>query len=389
MDIELIRRLPKTDLHVHLDGSLRIDTLIELAGERSVSLPAETAEGLRELVFRDRYQHLGEYLEGFRYTVAVLADAEALERVAYELCEDCFEEGVRYVEVRFAPQLHVRPGFEIPDAVRAVDRGVRRATDALNRHPAIVSGEEPRFVAAIILIALRFFTSAFSDGYRRYFEVLPDAPVDSLKLLFDPAVVAKFADCGVVMLDAPDEVIAAALLYAGENPDSKDPKVLAKAEVVLKKIRPFVRKFHSSQYINDLANGDACLAFGWSGDVLQAATRVEEAKKGVVIDYHVPKEGAAQWFDMLAIPADAPNKDNAHVFINYLMRPEVIAKASNFIQYPNGNRSSFKLIKKDVLENESVFPPAEMVRRLYTLTPFDQKTQRVVTGIWTRVKASR
>ena len=180
MDIELIRRLPKTDLHVHLDGSLRIDTLIELAGERGVSLPAETAAGLRELVFRDRYQHLGEYLEGFRYTVAVLADAEALERAAYELCEDCFEEGVRYVEVRFAPQLHVRQGFEIPDVVRAVDRGLRRATEALNRHPAIVSGEEPRFAAGIILIALRFFTSAFSDGYRRYFEVLPDAPVEEV-----------------------------------------------------------------------------------------------------------------------------------------------------------------------------------------------------------------
>lgn len=220
-------------------------------------------------------------------------------------------------------------------------------------------------------------------------ERMPDAPTDSLKLLFDPAVVAKFADCGVGMLDAPDEVIGAALTYAGENPDSKDPKVLAKAEVVLKKIRPFVRKFHSSQYINDLANGDICLAFGWSGDVLQAATRAEEAKKGVAINYQVPKEGAAQWFDMLAIPADAPNKDNAHAFINYLMRPEVIAKASNFIQYPNGNRSSLKLIKKEVLENESVFPTPEMVRRLYTLTPFEQKTQRVVTGIWTRVKAAR
>lgn len=220
-------------------------------------------------------------------------------------------------------------------------------------------------------------------------ERMPDAPVDSLKLLFDPAVVAKFADCGVVMLDAPDEVIGAALLYAGENPDSKDQKVLAKAEVVLKKIRPFVRKFHSSQYINDLANGDACLVFGWSGDVLQAATRAEEAKKGVAVEYYVPKEGAAQWFDMLAIPADAPNKDNAHAFINYLMRPEVIAKASNFIQYPNGNRASLKHIKKEVLENESVFPPAEMVKRLYTLSPFDQKTQRVVTGIWTRVKAAR
>src|SRR5688572_17599866 len=114
MDIELIRRLPKTDLHVHLDGSLRIGTLLELARAHGVGLPDNTETGLRELVFRDRYAHLGEYLEGFRYTVAALADAEALERAAYELCEDCFNEGVRYVEVRFAPQLHVRAGFEVP-----------------------------------------------------------------------------------------------------------------------------------------------------------------------------------------------------------------------------------------------------------------------------------
>jgi adenosine deaminase len=180
MDVELIRRLPKNDLHVHLDGSLRIETLIELAHERGVALPAETEDGLRELVFRERYEHLGEYLEGFRYTVAVLTDADALERVAYELCVDNFDEGVRYVEVRFAPQLHVRSGFEIPDVVGAVDRGLRRAIAELNLHPAIASGQEPRFGAGIILTALRFFTPEFAEGYRRYFEVLPDAPVEEV-----------------------------------------------------------------------------------------------------------------------------------------------------------------------------------------------------------------
>jgi len=176
MDAQLIRRLPKTDLHVHLDGSLRLSTLIELARERGVHLPSHTEEGLRATVFRPRYRDLGQYLEGFRYTVAVLQDPEALERAALELAEDCQAEGVRYLEVRFAPQLHVQPAFELPAVVRAVDRGLRRATEAFNRRPEVASGEEPRFVAGILLCAMRFFQPEFSAGFRRFFEAMPEAP---------------------------------------------------------------------------------------------------------------------------------------------------------------------------------------------------------------------
>jgi adenosine deaminase len=175
MNLDLIRRLPKTDLHVHLDGSLRLPSLIEMARERKVALPSESEAGLRETVFRPSYASLQDYLEGFRYTVAVLRDAEALERATVELCRDCQEEGVRYVEIRFAPQLHVRPGFELADVVRAVDLGIRRASAAFNARPAVASGREPRFVGGIILCALRFFTAEFSDGYRRFFETLPEA----------------------------------------------------------------------------------------------------------------------------------------------------------------------------------------------------------------------
>jgi adenosine deaminase len=176
MDPGLIRRLPKTDLHVHLDGSLRLPTLIELARERSLPLPSETPEGLEELVFRPRYRNLNEYLEGFRYTVAVLQDAEALERTTFELAEDCQAEGVRYLEVRFAPQLHVQPGFDVEAVVRAVDRGLRRATKAFNAGPEVASGHEPPFAAGIILCALRFFRPEFSVGYSRFFEAVPEAP---------------------------------------------------------------------------------------------------------------------------------------------------------------------------------------------------------------------
>jgi adenosine deaminase len=176
MDPGLIRRLPKTDLHVHLDGSLRLATLIELARERSLPLPSETPEGLEELVFRPRYRNLNEYLEGFRYTVAVLQDAEALERTTFELAEDCQSEGVRYLEIRFAPQLHVQPGFDLEAVVRAVDRGLRRATEAFNARPGVASGHEPPFAAGIILCALRFFRPEFSVGYSRFFEAVPEAP---------------------------------------------------------------------------------------------------------------------------------------------------------------------------------------------------------------------
>jgi adenosine deaminase len=180
MTRDVIRRLPKTDLHVHLDGSLRLPTLIDLARERGLELPSLTEDGLREMVFRPRYASLGEYLEGFRYTVAVLQDREALERAACELCEDCQAEGVRYVEIRFAPQLHIRRGFEFSDVVRAVDAGIRRASDAFNSRVEVAAGLEPRFAAGIILCALRYFTPALSEGYRRFFEALPEAPPHEL-----------------------------------------------------------------------------------------------------------------------------------------------------------------------------------------------------------------
>jgi adenosine deaminase len=175
MDKDLLRRLPKTDLHVHLDGSLRLSTLVELARERRVALPSEAEEGLRELVFRPALRQPERVPPGVTHTVAVLQDAEALERVTFELCEDCQAEGVRYAEIRFAPQLHVRPGFDMNAVVAAVDRGIRRASEAFNRRPEVASGREPRFAAGIILCALRYFTGEFSPGYLRLMEALPES----------------------------------------------------------------------------------------------------------------------------------------------------------------------------------------------------------------------
>ena len=185
---------------------------------------------------------------------------------------------------------------------------------------------------------------------------MPDAPVTSWRMLFDPEVVSKFADCGIHVLDAPTELIPAALNYIGEDPNSKDPDVIAKAEPVLMAIRPYIQKFHSSEYINALANGDICLALGWSGDVLQARDRADEADNNVTIKYVAPDEGALMWFDQMAIPTDAPHKEEAHVFLNYIMEPEVMAKASNYVYFANGNKASQEFLEEDVIGDPCDLP---------------------------------
>ncbi len=165
---ELIRKLPKTDLHLHLDGSLRLSTLLELAREREVELPSWTEEGLLELVFKESYRSLPEYLEGFRFTTAVLQDKEAMERTAYELALDNQAEGVRYIEVRFAPQLHIHTDFTAQEVLLSVDRGLRRAMEEFNARPAVREGREPPFRYGIIVCALRFFTAGFSSLFRHF-----------------------------------------------------------------------------------------------------------------------------------------------------------------------------------------------------------------------------
>ncbi|MCV0395298.1 MAG: polyamine ABC transporter substrate-binding protein [Rhizobiaceae bacterium] len=209
--------------------------------------------------------------------------------------------------------------------------------------------------------------------------------IDTWDVVFQPDMLAKMADCGVHMLDAPAEMVPAALAYQGLDPDSRDPDDLAKAEELLLTIRPHVRKFHSSEYINALANGDICLAVGWSGDVFQARDRAAEADQGIEIDYSIPKEGAQMWFDQMAIPADARNVEEAHEFLNYIMKPEVIAKASNYVFYANGNKASQELLDEEVIGDPAVYPDEETLDKLFTTTPLDPRTQRLTTRLWTKV----
>ncbi len=220
-------------------------------------------------------------------------------------------------------------------------------------------------------------------------ERMPDAPLSSWAMIFDPAVISRFADCGVQVLDSADDMLPAALNYLGLPPDSKKSEDLQKAGDLLKSVRAHIQKFHSSEYINALANGDICLAVGYSGDVLQARDRASEANNGVNVAYSIPKEGALMWLDSFAIPADAPHVDAAHAFINFMLKPEIAARNSNYVYYANGNKGSQKFLNEDVSGDPAIYPDDATIAKLYTTTPNDPKTQREVTRIWTEVKTGQ
>jgi len=235
--------------------------------------------------------------------------------------------------------------------------------------------------------AINYMWGTTGIGYNagKVKERMADAPVDSWDLVFKPEIISKFKDCGVMMLDAPDDILPAALNYLGLDPNSSKPEDLEKAGALMEKVRPYIQKFHSSEYINALANGDICIAVGYSGDILQARTRAQEAKNGQEIVYSLPKQGAQMWFDEMAIPADAKHPEEALTFLNYMMRPEVIAKASNYVSYANGNLASQKFIDEAITSDKSIYPNADTMKRMFVKTAYDPKTQRVVTRTWTKV----
>ena len=233
-------------------------------------------------------------------------------------------------------------------------------------------------------------TTGIGYNVKKVREVLgADARIDSWDVVFRPEIVAKFKDCGVHVLDAADDVFAGALAYLNLDPNTKEQADFEKAAALLTKIRPFVRKFHSSEYLNALASGEICLVFGYSGDVKQAEKRAAEAKNGVEIAYAIPKEGAQLWFDNLAIPKDARNVAEAHALIDYLLRPAVAAKNSNMISYANGNAASRALIEKAIIEDKTIYPDDATMKTFYIIQSHDQKTQRLMNRLWTRIKTGR
>ena len=220
-------------------------------------------------------------------------------------------------------------------------------------------------------------------------KILPSAPVDSWNLIFDPAVISKLKGCGVSVLEDPTDMVATALLYLGKDPNSQSEADLKLAEDLLVAIRPYIRSISSSAYIDGLANGDICVAVGYSGDMLQARDRAVEAGKPVDIQYSIPKEGALMWFDTLAIPADAKHPDNAHLFIDYLMRPEVAAKNSDFVNYANANAKATALVNEELRNDPGIYPTPEVKARLQANLTKSAEFTRLLNRAWTRFTTGR
>jgi putrescine transport system substrate-binding protein len=213
---------------------------------------------------------------------------------------------------------------------------------------------------------------------------MANAPTDSWHLVFDPAVAKNFQKCGIAVLDSATEMFSMILAYMGKDPNSQNPADLEAAGEAFMAFRPFVRYIDTQRMITDLANGDICVAVGYNGDLLQARDRAEEGKTGQEIAYSIPKEGTIIWFDSYLIPADAPHPKNAHTFINYMLRPDVIAGVTNYVNYPNGNAAATALVNKEVLEDPSVYPPAEVKAKLTPDLADTEETTRIMTRLWQR-----
>jgi putrescine transport system substrate-binding protein len=216
--------------------------------------------------------------------------------------------------------------------------------------------------------------------------LMPDAPLDSWRLVFDPAVASKIAKCGISVLDSPAEMLRAVLNYLGRDPNSQKPEDLAAGAATLDKIRPYIRNINSSEYIEALANGDLCVAVGYNGDVLQARDRARDANKGIEIKYMVPKEGSILWFDMLAIPADAPDPDSAYAFMNYMMTPQVSADVSDFRRYATANAAAQPLVQPAVRDDPGIYPPPDLRQKLAVQLADSPDQTRAITRVWQKFK---
>jgi putrescine transport system substrate-binding protein len=220
-------------------------------------------------------------------------------------------------------------------------------------------------------------------------KAFPNAPVDSWALVYEPQNAAKLKGCGIAVLDSASEITATVLSYLGKDPNSQSPDDLAQAEATLLKIRPYIRYIHSSKYIDDLANGEICVAVGYSGDVLQARDRAAEASNNVKVEYAVPKEGTIIWFDVMAIPKDAPHPDNAHAWINFIMKPEIAGAISNAVNYANGNKDSMPFVSDDVKNDPGVYPPPEVKAKLYPDLAETPEFTRLLNRTWTRFQTGQ
>ena len=218
-------------------------------------------------------------------------------------------------------------------------------------------------------------------------ERLPNHPMDSADVMFDPEVASKLADCGISLLDGPTDLVGTALAYLGRDPSAVDDENLAAAEELLAGVRPYIRYFSNEKMTVDLPNKEVCVAQTWSGDYATAAVRAREAGIDIDLRYSIPKEGTAMWVDGFYIPADAPHRDNAYLFIDFMMRPDIAADNANEVFYANTNRSSWEFTKPEILNNPSFYPDEEVWERMYVVRVADPKRQRARTRTFARIKS--
>ena len=287
-----------------------------------------------------------------------------------------------------SPSNHFLPRLIKAGAIQALDRS--KLPNWNNLDPKLMQLLQASDPGNRHAIPYMWVTTGIGYNVDKIKAIFGDTAVTgSWDVVFKPENAAKLKDCGITVLDTPSELIPIALNYLGEDPHSFDPAVIDKAAALLKSIRPYIRNFHSSSYINDLANGDVCLVVGWSGDIIQARDRAAESGNGVNVAYSIPKEGAPQWFDMLAIPKDAKNVDNAYAFINYLLDPKVAAANTNYVTYPNPVPGSKPLVDKSIADDPTIYPPADVDAKLFTFAVLPPDVDRQYTRIWTELKTGR
>lgn len=285
------------------------------------------------------------------------------------------------------PSNHNVPRYIAAKAIQPLDKS--KLTNLKNLWPEVMAYMEPFDPGQAYTVPYMWGTIGLGYNKEAVEKRLPGVVIDSWAVVFDPKNLAKLQDCGVHFLDASEDMYAVAMNYLGKNPNSKAPADYAGATDLMLKVRPYVRKFHSSEYVDALANGDICMAIGYSGDILQARDRAVEAKAKHTVAYAIPKEGSQVWFDVFAIPVDAKHTDAAYKFLDYMLRPEVIAKASNFTQYANANAPARALLDAEVRDNPNVYPTPEVFGRLFVTTTKDQDLLRLVNRDWTRVQTGK
>lgn len=220
-------------------------------------------------------------------------------------------------------------------------------------------------------------------------ELVPDAPTNTMDLLFNPQYAEKLASCGIYVVDSANEIYPMVMYYLGLPAESTKDEDLAKANAVLESVRPYITKFHSSEYINAMANGDACLTLGWSGDLFLAKARADEANSGVEIEYFIPEEGSLLWFDQLAILKNAKNIDASYAFIDFLLDAKVNARAADYVEYATSNEAAFEFVDQDLLNDPTLYPSKEELARLNVKQPYTQQEQKKLMRHWLKIKAQR